>query len=213
MADVQWLGRRWVNATRPMWSIVFPMDVFLNALRARVLRRKIPPHQLNHIKLARLSVIGCWREDNGGKKSKCEKKKTSTQDSDEYGVKWNIVMSSLSETWSWFGADNDGELGKIKKTLSLLFFTTHLPGLFGVYAWWQVSPYLCESTPEPKTLLVVRRLWFSSSQRGLSPSAVDRNSNGSSFQVWNHLVHFVLEFVSVCQTDKHQRVHVGRWEY
>lgn len=63
---------------------------------------------------------------------------------------------------------------------SCFFFTTHLPGLFQVYAGWQVSPYLSESTQEPKTLLVARRLWFSSSRRGLSPAAVDRISTTRS---------------------------------
>lgn len=106
---------------------------------------------------------------------------------------------------------------------SSFFFTTQLPGLFKVYAGWQVSPYLCEPTQEPKTLLVARRLWSSSSQQGLSPSAeaaVDRSSTTRfkrlklpALQFWNHPVHFILKFVSMSQTDKHQRVHVGRWEY
>lgn len=45
-----------------MWSIIFLCDVFLNALRSRVLR-KISLHQLNHIKLSGLSMIGCWKQE------------------------------------------------------------------------------------------------------------------------------------------------------
>jgi len=87
----------------------FPMDVFLNALRARVLRRKILPHQLHHIKLDGAWLAAGRRivEKRKQNKSRCEKKEPNTRDSDKYGeiVKWNILVQSW---WWWWDREKEG---------------------------------------------------------------------------------------------------------